>query len=349
VPAALITGANGYIGSHMCDAFLGAGYRVFALVRKSSDLRFLQGSPAMLLYGDLTDIAGIDFPSAVDVVVHAAALVSDNAGERLCKRHIYDITVNLVSLVLRRYPRLQRFIHISTSLVLGCCADGISEANPGRPAMYVPYNRMKKQTEEYLFDRWRDQGLPLTILRPADVYGPRDRTSCELMLRAAERGTPLIVGSGRKKFAMCYTGNLCRAALAAAERSNGNGKAYTVCNAVSPTWREFFGALQEGVGRRQRVYVPVSPVLALALFFELLKRLLPGFRPPINYYRIRRITCQTTYDVSKTLEELGYPSDEDYQRQFRSIVEWYREEKRRSARDRARDRRRGPWSRRDGP
>jgi nucleoside-diphosphate-sugar epimerase len=286
----------------------------------------LKNANVDLIYGDLTEIDAIPLPEELTVIVHAAALVSDNASRKQCKVQIHDITVNLVERALHACPGLARFIYISTALTLGYCADDISEQNPGRSAEYVAYNYMKKQTEAYLFEKHRQAGFPVVILRPGDVYGPRDRTSCELMLEAAERNVPLIVGRGDKKFGFCYPENLCKAALAAAERPGVVGRAYTVTNRISPTWGEFFASLQEGVGKRQRLYVPVWISLAAALVLELIKRLVPSFKPPINYYRIRRITAQTTYDLSETIRDLDYQPEEDYDRQFRAIVEWYKQQ-----------------------
>ena len=324
MPAVLITGANGFIGSHLCDAFLDKGYTVHGLVRATSDLRFLRRPEIKLVYGDLTEIEAVRFPDSVEYIVHAAALVSDNATRLECRRHIYDATVRLVETARRLYPRLRKFVYLSTALTLGCRAEDISEGRPGRPTR-LPYCQMKKQTEAYLLEISRTEGFPVVVLRPGDVYGPRDRTSCEQMLQAAEKGIPLIVGSGRRKFDLCSPANLCRAVLATLEKPQTDGRAYTVVNRVSPTWGEFFRALQAGVGVRQRVYVPVSLCLAVALFCELLKLLFPGFRPALNFYRVLRITTQTTYDLSATQRELGYESDEDYRALFDRIVSWYKD------------------------
>jgi nucleoside-diphosphate-sugar epimerase len=323
----LITGANGYIGSHLCDAFIGAGYHVYGLVRMTSDLRFLDDSRITLIYGDLREIAKIRLPESVEVIVHAAALVSDNASRRACKAQIYDITENLLQWARVSCPGLRRFIYISTALTIGYCADEITEGNPGRSAAYVPYNYMKKKVEAYLLEQYRDDGFPVVILRPGDVYGPRDRTSCELMLQAAERNVPLIVGRGDKKFGFCYPGNLCKAALASAKRPGIEGRCYTVTNGTCPTWGEFFSSLQAGVGKHQRLYVPVWISMVVAVLMELLKRVIPGFKPGINYYRIRRITAQTTYDLVETYRDLDYHPDDDYKSQFQAIVDWYKRER----------------------
>ena len=323
----LITGANGFIGSHLCDAFAGAGYKVYGLVRSSSDLRLLDDSKLALIYGDLRQIEEIPLPENLEVIVHAAALVSDNASRRECKAQIYDITVNLVQWARENCSDLLRFVYISTALTIGYCEDEISEANPGRSAEYVPYNYTKKMTEAYLLARHREAGFPVVILRPGDVYGPRDRTSCELMLQAAERNVPLIVGRGDKKFGFCYPDNLCRAALAAADRPAAIGRAYTITNGICPTWGEFFASLRAGVGKPQRLYVPVWICMVAAVMMELLKRFIPGFKPSINYYRIRRITAQTTYDLRETYRDLDYRPDDGYKRQFQAIVDWYKRER----------------------
>ena len=325
----LITGANGFIGSHLCDAFAAQGWQVHGLVRRTSDLRFLEGSSARLVYGDLTEIDAIDFPTGINVIVHAAALVSDSAPLWESRRQIYEVTRALVEKTERLYPRLARFIYISSALTIGYGADAITEEKPGRSADFLPYCRMKKLAEELLRERHRQAGFPIVILRPGDVYGPRDRTSCLRMLDAASNGAPLIVGRGACRFGLTAPTNIARAALAAVDRPAAVGSAYTVVNRSSPTYREFFGALQAGVGKPQKMYVPVTPVLAAALILELARRLIPRLDPPINFYRIRRITTQTTYDMGKTLRELGYNSDDDYRTQFAQIVAWYHAEKRR--------------------
>ncbi|MBN2552573.1 MAG: NAD(P)-dependent oxidoreductase [Spirochaetales bacterium] len=327
MPSVLITGANGFIGSHLCDAFTHRGYQVYGLVRSTSDLKFLKDSNVRLVYGDLRDIGSIELPDSVEVIVHAAASVSDYASMEECRTNILDITINLTDWSRQRCKGLKKFVYISSALTIGYCADDISEDSPGRSVDYLPYIHMKKKTETFLMERFRQTGFPVVIMRPGDVYGPRDRTSCEIMLRGAERSQLVVVGKGDKKFGFCYPDNLCRAVLAAAEKPGTEGRAYTVTNSVFPTWRAFFSALREGVGRPQRIYVPVSLALAVVLFLGLLRRLFPGFKPPINYYRIRRITCQTTYDLSKTIRELDYDPDNDYESQFNAIVEWYKRDR----------------------
>jgi len=323
----LITGANGSIGANLCRHFLSRGWDVHGLVRKTSDLHSLNGLDVKLIFGDLQYPETFRIPADIDHVIHSASIVSDTAGDETCRRNIYLLAVNLVRMIEELSRPIRRLVHISTALTLGFGATDISEERPGKPALFFAYTRCKIKAEELFLDTWRTRRLPVVILRPADVYGPHDRISSAGMLKAAERGVPLIVGSGRHRFAFCYSGNLCQAAELALLKEGIEGRAYTVTNGVLPTWKAFFTGLQEGLQKRQRLYVPVWVAFALAGLFEGFRKIRPGFDPAINYYRIRRVTSDTTYDISKTIEDLGYRPDDRTEVQIREIVSWYLKEK----------------------
>jgi len=72
----------------------------------------------------------------------------------------------------------------------------------------LPYVQSKIKTEKYLLETHKKNGLPLVILRPADVYGPYDRTSCVPIVKGLEDGLPPIVGRGHWIFPLCYVDNL---------------------------------------------------------------------------------------------------------------------------------------------
>ena len=323
----LITGANGFIGSNLCRYFLGKGYEVHGLVRLTADLHYLDGLPVELVYGDLLEPGTFNLPQGLDYIVHAASLTSDLASEKECEAGIYQVAVNFVQKIAGLETRPKRIVYISTGLALGYCRENISEDNPGKSAEFLPYTRAKKKTEELFFEMAKRNGLPVVILRPGDIYGPNDRTSGGKIMRGCERGYPLIVGRGKWRFAFCYIDNLCLAVRLACLKEGIEGKAYSVTNGELPTWRTFFSGLQDGLQRKQRIYVPVFAAYLLAATQELAKRLIPGFEPQVTFYRVRRITTHTTYDISKTIADLGYQPDNALESQIRAIVSWYLEEK----------------------
>ena len=326
-PRVFVTGANGFIGSNLCRCLLQEGYEVSGLVRPSSDLHFLEGLPVKLVYGDLCDPRSFDLLGELDGIIHAASIVSDEASEAECEAGIYGLTVNLIRKIAANGIRPRRIVYISSTLTLGYLGTNLSEENPGQPADFIPYVKAKKKTEAFLLDMAKTASLPVVILRPGDTYGPNDRTTCGKILRSAERGVPIVVGHGRHRFAYCYIGNLCQAVLLALKNDRAVGRAYTVTNGVCPSWREFLSGLQQGIGRRQRLYVPVWFAYLAAASQGFWKKICPSFRQELTRYRIQRITTETTYDISKTIAELGYCPNNDTEKQIQAIVDWYLDER----------------------
>ena len=225
MPSVLITGANGFIGSNLCRHFLDRGWEVHGLVRPSSDLHFLEGLPVRLITGDLLEAPRIDFPERVDAIIHSASVVSDIVGLEWSIRGIYDPTVRFVEALRAAGVSFDRFVYISTTLVLGWHGFNISEERPGHPTDRIPYAQAKRKTEQFLLEEHRRAGLPAVILRPADVYGPNDRTSLAMMLEGIEGGISPIVGTGRHRFSYCYVDNLCQACRLVAEGKGSTGAA----------------------------------------------------------------------------------------------------------------------------
>ncbi len=323
-----ITGANGFIGSSLCQYLLQRDYDVYGLVRPGSDRHFLKGIPVKLITGDLRWPEKIDIPQDIDSVVHSASVVSDRAGSKDCQEHIYQITVKLMDRLDRLGCRPKRIVYVSSALTLGYGELNISEAKPGKSAMFLAYTRAKKRTEDYLLGRFRKEKLPVVILRPADVFGPKDRTTCAHIIRGLDRGVPIIVGHGKWFFGFCYIENLCLAVHRALITPGVEGRTYTITNGQLITWRDFFNGLYRGLNKRQRMFVPVWLAMALAAVQEAAQTVVPGYKSEVNFYRIKRITSHTTYDISPAVQDLGYRPDQDTQGQIQSIVDWYLEEKR---------------------
>lgn len=325
----LITGANGFIGSNLCRYFVQKGHEVHALVRRTSDLRFLEGLPARLIYGDLSVPGGFELPAGLDWVIHSASLTSDLAREEDCERGIYDLTVNFYGALSQISPRPRRVIYVSSTLVLGYAGENLSESNPGKSADFLPYTRAKKKTEAFLRQAAARDGLPLVIIRPGDVYGPNDHTTSAKLLNGCERHIPLILSHGNWLVPYCYVDNLCQAVYLACLKPGVEGRAYAVTNSELPTWRTLFSRLQAGLGKKQRLYVPIWAAMMLAATQELRLKLNPRFVADVSFYRIKRITTTTTYDISNTIADLGYHPDNDVDAQIRAVVAWYLADKKR--------------------
>jgi len=323
----LITGANGFIGSNLCRYFLGKEYNVYGLVRKTSDLHFLEGQNVNLICGDLNDVEKIEWPRNLDIVIHCASIVSDAADEECCESNIYNCTVDLARHIEDSHVDLKKFIFMSSALVLGYQKVNISEANPGRSVCHLPYVRCKKKTEEKLLSMHNGNKFPVVILRPADVFGPNDRITCAHLLKGIEDGVPVIVGGGKWIFPFCYVDNLCQATYLACTSKNSVGRAYTVTNGADVTWKEFLSFLQKKLNKKQRIYIPAFLPHVVAFAMKIIDKFVSSYDPPLTYYRAKRVTSHTNYDISKTIRELNYVPENDMDKQFCKIVDWYLAEK----------------------
>jgi nucleoside-diphosphate-sugar epimerase len=321
--AVLITGANGFIGSNLCRYFYEKGYSVYGLVRETSDLHFLDGLGVNLIYGDLNEAEKISWPTPLDIVIHCASVVSDEADDECCENNIYNVTINLVRHIKNSGIELKKFVFISTALVLGYRKLNISEENPGLSATHLPYVRNKKKTEEQLLQMHNGNKLPVVILRPADVFGPNDRIACMHLLKGIEDGVPIIVGSGKWIFPYCYVDNLCQATYLACHANPGGCQTYTVTNGIDVTWKEFFSFFQKKFNKKQWIYVPKFVPYVLAFFMKIKQKIIPSYQPRLTDYRIKRVTTHTNYDISKTIQDLDFVPENDIEKQFEKIAEWY--------------------------
>lgn len=323
----LITGANGFIGSNLCRYFLARGHKVYGLVRKSSDLHFLEGQKVHLIYGDLNEVDKIDWPKNLDVLIHCASVVSDLADDACCESNIYDSTINLVHYMENNDFGIKKFIFMSSALVLGYGKLNISEKNPGDSIEHLPYVRSKKKTEEKLLSIHQSSGFPVVILRPADVFGPNDRITCAHLLKGIEGRVPVIVGNGKWIFPFCYVENLCQATYLACHSENSEGKTYTITNGTDVTWKQFLSFFQKRLNKKQWIYIPPFFPYVVAFVMRIIQRIVPSYESPLTHYRIKRITSHTNYDISRTIEELNYVPENDIEKQFSAIVDWYVAEK----------------------
>ncbi len=317
-----ITGANGFIGSNLCRHFLKKNFNVYGLVRKTSDLHFLEDLDVKLTYGDLSEVEKIKLPENLDTIIHCASEVSDTADKKSCEINICEATENFVNHIMSSNISLKKFIYMSTALVLGYKKLNISEENPGKPAN-LPYVQSKIKTEKHLLEVHKNNGFPLVILRPADVYGPYDRTSCVPIVKGLENGLPPIVSGGKWIFPLCYVDNLSLATYLACITPNIEGNAYTVTNGSDVTWKEFFSVILKRINKKQRIYLPKFTPFVVAFLSKIIHFFVPSFEPSLTYYRAKRITSHTNYDISRTIKDLNYSPDTDAEKQFNAIMDWY--------------------------
>jgi len=250
---AAVTGATGFVGSHLVEALRARGDHITCLVRSPTKARALEAAGLPLVFGDLDQARAVAaFVEGADVVYHLAGLLAAPSEEEFLRVN-RDGAGRLA--LAARVAGVQRFLLVSSLAVTGPTHPGFPLDESERPAPVTPYGRSKRAGEEAV----KDSGVPFTIVRPPIVYGPRDRELLRLF-KMAKRGVAPLLGDGSQSLSLVQVTNLARALLAAAESPATQGRTYHAAHPECLTQRELLQAVGRAVGK-QPLLVPLRPAL----------------------------------------------------------------------------------------
>ncbi len=304
----LITGATGLVGGHAVEEALGRGHRVRALVRPSSDTRWLDRWGIERVVGDLEDAEALrDGAAGADWIFNCAAKVGDWGTLEEFRR----LNVEALRLLLDAAcgARVHRLVHVSSLGVYeGRDHYGTDETVPPAVHSLDAYTRSKSEAEALVLEYHRTRGLPAAIVRPGFIYGERDRTVLPKLLTNLRRGTFAFFGSGEQRLNCIYVKNLVHAIFLAAENPAAVGEVFNVTDEEPVTKKQFVGRVAELAGLPmpgRHIPLPVARVLAQVV--EGTARLLRAKRPPlINKARYKFLGLNLDYSIEKARRVLGY-------------------------------------------
>jgi nucleoside-diphosphate-sugar epimerase len=260
---ALVTGASGFLGGRLVQMLAERGEDVRVLARASSNLRHLSHLKLQIVRGDLGDTAALaEAVRDVRVIYHCAACSTDWAPLATYFQTNVVGTQNLLDAAVRA-GTVDRFLHVSTTDVYGYPLTPCDESAPMRDSG-LPYNRTKILGEESVWQTHREHGLPVTVLRPATIFGPRSKDFVAEVARLLRQRMMLLIDGGRAAGGFTYVDTVAQAMIAAAASPVTLGRAYNICDETGTTWREYVAALADALGY-PRPWLSFSLPLALAL------------------------------------------------------------------------------------
>jgi nucleoside-diphosphate-sugar epimerase len=323
----LVTGATGFIGGHLAERLLRAGYRVRCLVRPTSDVGLLAQLDVECVTGDLATASSLARAAAgCRYVLHCAAFVSDWATVPEIRRVNVAGTTNLLDAAVA--GSAERFIHFSTTDVYGYPAGrGIDETWPVG-GFRNWYAQTKLEAEQTVHRAAQTSGLETVVLRPATVYGPRSREVVGEMAEAIRGGHMLLVGGGRAVAGLTYVENLTDAAVLALRQDAARGETLNVTDGLGVTWRQFVDDLADGLGcRRVRWSVPYPVAQGLAISLEHGYRFLRHAarihtRPLLSRQAVHVLGRDQDFSNRKARELLGWEPRVDYVTGLSATLEW---------------------------
>jgi nucleoside-diphosphate-sugar epimerase len=169
----LITGANGFVGSHITEQLVSDNYEVTALVRKSSNIKYIKDCKINYEYISLDDERGLTkLLSRFDVVIHCAGVVRALNWDGYERTNVVG-TKNIVNAAIKNKNTLKKFVYISSQAAQGPSMGNIPKLLSEKESPVSLYGKSKLLAEQEV-KRLENQ-IPYTIIRPASVYGPRDK------------------------------------------------------------------------------------------------------------------------------------------------------------------------------
>ncbi|NIW35151.1 MAG: NAD-dependent epimerase/dehydratase family protein [Gemmatimonadetes bacterium] len=317
---ALVTGATGFVGSHVVDELIEAGYRVECTVRPTSDLRWLEGKKVELIEADLSD--GEALSRAVrdaEVVIHCAGRTRGSEAELMAANR--DGTRALLEACVGTGRRM-RFVYCSSQAAAGPGTIGRPREEDDPPDPNSDYGRSKLAGE--LETRAFADRLEVAVLRPVAVYGPRDEDTLPYF-RMAARGVVVVPGVRRRLVQLVHARDVAAALRLTGERSEAVGRTYFAGHPEIVDWRRLSATIAAAVGRRAvRLRVPSLVLRAIGTVADAVgANKKPG---QLDRRRARDMSERAwTCRVDRLMEELDWTPKYEAESGLRQTANWYRE------------------------
>lgn len=315
---ALITGANGFLGSALCRRLVGDGHRARALVRPGSDTSSLEGTGVQRVSGDVTDPGSLGKAlEGVTVVFHLAGL--RRAPERSAFFRVNaEGTRTVCDTMLRAGAR---------RLVLAGSLAAVGPSTPDRPHVetdpFAPeewYGESKAEAERIALGT---AGLEVTVARPPRILGPADRENL-VFFRLVKRGIRLEIGGGPRPLSVVDVDDVVELLLLLATRREAVGEAFFAPGPDQTTLEEIQTLGAEVLGVRTRT-LRLSPrrLRALAAMADGFSTL-TGKHLPLNRKLAKQLLAPAwTCSGNKARDRLGWVPRIDARTSIARSAAWY--------------------------
>jgi nucleoside-diphosphate-sugar epimerase len=324
----LITGATGFVGGHVADACIERGHKVSAIVRSGSDAAALEKQGVTVHRGNFGDAELLRTAlDGIDVVVHCAAKVGDRGPIEDYRPVNVDAFRNLLEACKGR--PLTRFIHMSSLGVYEARHHhGTDESEPLPPSHMDCYTTTKVEADQLCQGYMRESGIPITILRPGFVYGPRDRVVVPKMIRHMHRKKIHYLGADKRALNTIYIANLVDTVFLVLEKPASVGQIYNLTDGEYVSKRRYIEAVAEGMGLKKSKQL--LPYWLAALIVRLVKRqmtraLAHGKKPWVTPAQFKFLQLNLDFSIEKAKRELGYKPRYNFDQGIAETIAWYKQ------------------------
>ncbi|WP_158615328.1 NAD(P)-dependent oxidoreductase [Acidipila sp. EB88] len=314
---ALVTGASGFLGGRLVELLVGRGIEVSILARPSSVVAERPGvhvvraelapSPASNT-PEHPQLAAALAPVLAHIthVFHCAGCSTDWAPLAQYRDANITAVATLLALLEQHAPRLQRLLHVSTTDVYGYPVSAAGDETMPTRATGLPYNETKRSGEALVWQA-AARGLPVTVVRPASIYGPHGKAFVTDVVTLLKQRLMLLVDSGRAPGGFVYVDDVCHAMWLAAMAPGACNEAYNLSSVDGATWHTYTTALARALALPAPwLHLPFVAAMALATVSELPHKAgLPG-RPLLTRHAVYLLARDQQYNTRKAQQQLGW-------------------------------------------
>jgi nucleoside-diphosphate-sugar epimerase len=319
----LLTGASGLLGGHVADVLSARGDVVRALVRKTSNRKHLEKlANVEFVEGSVEQADRVrEAVDGVDAVVHCAGIVKARSNDEFFTVNVGG-TSNVVDAARKRGSALKRFVHVSSLEACGPSVDGGPVA-PDQENPVTAYGRSKLAAEKVVLSARQD--IPVVVLRPAAIYGPRDAEILDAF-KSIQRGLFPVINGGKSKTIFIYVTDCAEVCVRAIDADVPSGRVYFVddgCGAID--MRQMFADFERALGKKAlRARLPVPILMTVARGVEAYGRL-TNRAVMLTREKANMLLQDWVCSSESTRKDLGWEPKVPWSEGVPRAVAWYRE------------------------
>jgi nucleoside-diphosphate-sugar epimerase len=321
-PIAVVTGANGFVGSHLVDLLLTKNFTVRCVVRKSSDLKWLKDKKIETINSGLQNKEGLRtaFKDA-SYIFHVAGVVKSKKPEGYFEGNVEN-TRFILETAMEFKDSLKRILIVSSLTATGPSLNGLPVDETTSCNPITTYGKSKFQQEELVIKYM--PSLPITICRAPAVYGERD-TEILIFFKTFAGGLMTTIGFDKKTISLIHVSDLVYGFYLAALNDKSKGEIYFISSEKLYTWEEIGKVTSEVMNKKPfSVKVPHSIVYliaSIAQFFALFSS-----KPAtLNIEKAKDITRNSwTCSTLKAMNDFGYKQNVSIEVGIKRTVDWYK-------------------------
>ena len=322
---AVVTGSNGFVGSHLVDFLLEKNFSVRCIVRESSNLKWLEGKDIEIFKCGLFDKVGLTTAlKDADYIYHVAGVVKSKTKEGYFTGNV-ETTRNLLDVALEQNKNLKRFVVVSSLTVTGPSLNNNPVDEETECAPLTTYGKSKYE-EEKLALGYKDK-LPITICRAPAVYGERD-TEIFIYFQNFAKGVTTKIGFDKKILNLIHVADLVEGFYLAAMSDKAIGEVYFISSEKFYSWDEINSVTSKVLNKKViKILVPhslVYTIAAIAQFFSLFS----SKAATLNLEKAKDLVQHAWIcDSSKAMRDFGYRQNVSLEEGVKRTCDWYKEMK----------------------